>query len=294
MVMDIILITIAFVALIIGTITDIKKREVPDWLNFSLILSGIGLRLLYSSITFEWSYLMEGVIGLLAFVIFGYLMFYTGQWGGGDSKMLMGLGALLGIPFTLHPTPLILVFLVNILLVGSIYGLVWSIVLAIKHRKKFIKNYIKIVNDPKLIRWRRIALVSTLIMIFIVILFSKFKSLDILSISLITLAILIAYLSIHLIMFIKAVELSAMFKLVSPEELTEGDWIAKEIKINGEKIVSPKDLGIDKKQIRKLIKLKKQRKIKNVKIKMGIPFVPSFLLAFILSLILGAWWIAFF
>jgi len=46
-------------------------------------------------------------------------------------------------------------------------------------------------------------------------------------------------------------------------------------------------LGIEKKQIRKLIELYKKRKVKNILIKEGIPFVPSFFAAYVITLIYG-------
>ena len=131
------LLSIAFVALVIGSITDIKTREVPDWVNFGLIFSAIGLRSLYSVITFDWTYLINGAIGLILFVAIAYIMFYTGQWGGGDSKMLMGLGAVFGLALSLNPFPKIGIFLINIFIAGAVYGLIYSSVLAVKNRKKF-------------------------------------------------------------------------------------------------------------------------------------------------------------
>ena len=90
------IIIICLIALIIGMITDFKTREVPDWLNFSLIFSGIGINLIatiaYSNLTF----IINSLAGLALGVVIALIMFYGGQWGGGDSKMLMGLGALLG------------------------------------------------------------------------------------------------------------------------------------------------------------------------------------------------------
>ena len=71
------------------------------------------------------------------------------------------------------------------------------------------------------------------------------------------------------------------------EELTEGDWIAEEIKVGKKYICGPKDLGIELAQIKKLIAYKKKGKIKKVLIKVGIPFVPSFLIAFIVTYIWG-------
>jgi len=78
-----------------------------------------------------------------------------------------------------------------------------------------------------------------------------------------------------------------MLKYVEPNRLTEGDWIAKEIKYNGKYICGPKDLGIERKQINELIKLYNQKKIKRILIKEGIPFVPSFLMAFVITIMYG-------
>jgi len=78
-----------------------------------------------------------------------------------------------------------------------------------------------------------------------------------------------------------------MLKQLSPERLTEGDWIAKDVIIAGKRIAGPKDLGVSKKQISLLQKLKRQRKLNTVLVKQGVPFVPSFLLAYIAALAFG-------
>jgi Flp pilus assembly protein protease CpaA len=290
MIIDLLLYSIAFIALLIGSITDIKTREVPDWVNFSLIFAGLGIRALYSLTTFDWNFLINGVVGLIVFVILAYIMFYTGQWGGGDSKMIMGLGAVLGLPLTLNPLPFILVFLINVILVGSVYGLFYSIVLAVKHRKRFAKEFLKIIHNKKIMKYRKIVLIVLTALLIIILFAVK----DLIIKWLFIAFLFIIYLSIYSIFFIKAVELSSMFKYVEPSALTEGEWIAKDYVIDGKKICGPKDLGIDRKQIRKLIALKKKGKIKKIKIKQGIPFVPSFLAAFIVSLTLGAWWVLLF
>jgi len=284
---DLILFSIAFIALAVGAITDIKTREVPDWVNFGLISAGLGIRALYSITTFDWTFIINGVIGLIVFVILAYIMFYTGQWGGGDSKMIMGLGAVLGLPLTLSPLPFILVFMINVIIVGAVYGTFYSIILAVKHRKKFVKEFLKIIHDKKIMKYRKIILL--ILVAFLILTLFVVKDLVIKWILLIFLFMI--YLSINVIFFIKAVELSSMFKFVEPGKLTEGDWIAKDYKIDGKKICGPKDLGISRKQIKKLIALKRKGKIKKIKIKEGIPFVPSFLIAFIITLTLGAWWV---
>jgi len=97
----------------------------------------------------------------------------------------------------------------------------------------------------------------------------------------------VSILTFYLWIIIKAVENSCMLKYVKPEQLTEGDWIAKDVKIGGKYITGPKDLGIEKKKIKILIDLYKKRKVKKILIKEGIPFVPSFFIAYIITLIFG-------
>jgi len=78
-----------------------------------------------------------------------------------------------------------------------------------------------------------------------------------------------------------------MLKKVDVGKLTEGDWIVKDVKVDGKRICGPKDLGISKKQIRQLLRFRARGKIRKVLIKEGMPFVPSFLMGFIVTLFFG-------
>jgi len=131
----------AFISLIIASITDIKTREVPDWLNYGLIVFGLGSRLIYSIVLSDFSFFSYGLAGFFVFFIIANLMFYSAQWGGGDSKLLMGLGAVIGLNFNFSEIPFILIFWINIIVVGSVYGLFWSFVVAFKNRKNFLKDF---------------------------------------------------------------------------------------------------------------------------------------------------------
>ena len=86
-------------------------------------------------------------------------MFYTGQWGGGDSKLLMGLG----IVFASYPSilqryfspdlsiPFPLTLLLNIFVLGAVYGLVWSFVLAVKDAAKFSTHFARLKKEHALL-----------------------------------------------------------------------------------------------------------------------------------------------
>ena len=274
--------SLSFIALFIGSITDLKTREVPDWINYGLIISGIGLNLLFSAVYSNSSFVINSIIGLAVFFGIAYIMFYAGQWGGGDSKILMGLGAMIGIDVGFKTPQFLLGFFINALFAGAVYGLLWSIYLAFKNRKKFKRELNKILSDKNVAKAKKFML-AILVLLFAALFFAKLYYLKIFILSL-ALILLTAF---YLWVFVKAIEKSAMHKLVEPSKLTEGDWIVNDVYVGKQYICGPKDLGISKSQIQKLIHLYKKRKIKKILIKEGIPFVPSFLAAFIVTLVLG-------
>ena len=282
---EIIISSIIILALIIASITDIRTREVPDWLNFSLVPLGLGIRLIYSLTINDYSLIIAGLLGFGVFFILGLIMFYTGQWGGGDSKMLMGLGALIGIPFEpisyykFMNMPLVS-FFINTIIIGSFYGLGWSFFKIIKNKKKFKKELKKL--SKSIVKLRKFMLILFFVFVILIVVIP-----DILTKLFLVSLVVIIYSSFYMIIFVKAVEKACMLKYVKPTEVTEGDWIAKDIVIDGKRISGPKDLGIEKKDLKKLINFYKKGKIRKVLIKVGIPFVPSFLVAYILLLYLG-------
>jgi Flp pilus assembly protein protease CpaA len=282
MVYLIILGAIILIGLSIATFTDFKTREVPDWLSYGLIAIGVGISLLFSFIYRDYWFLINSLAGFALFLIFALIMFYAGQWGGGDSKVLMGLGALIGLDVRFVEFPFLISFLINALLVGAAYGLIWSLSLSFRNWKSFYKALKKELRSAKVIK-TRVYLFVFVFLLFVLAFFNRGSALSsfFLALSLMSLSIF------YLWVFVKAIEKTCMIKGITPDKLTEGDWIVKDIKYKGKKICGPKDLGIEKKQIKELVKLYKQRKIKKVLIKEGIPFVPSFLIAYIVSLLFG-------
>lgn len=271
---------IILAVLIVGSYTDLRTREVPDMVNYGLIVSGICLRLIWSLASSDWSYIIEGLLGLALCVALAYAMFYAGQWGGGDAKMMMGLGTIIGLDLNFNA--LLVGFLFNIFLIGAVYALFWSIFLAVKNRGKFAAEYKKFFRMKKTVLSRKIVLVSAVLML-IPIYFIKDNSIRLV----LFLFVLLCIFTFYLWIFVRVIERSCMLKLVPPEKLTEGDWIAKDVIVGGKRITGPKDLGVSLEQIAELKKLKRQKKIKEILIKEGIPFVPSFLISFIITWIFG-------
>lgn len=275
----VILHSIAFLALIVGTYTDLRIREVPDWMNYALIFTGLGLRLIFSIISHDWSYTIAGLIGFAVFLGLALIMFYAGQWGGGDAKMLMGLGSLLGLELKLDT--FLFGFIINTLIFGALFGLGFSTYLALRQRARFAAEFVHLFTGKrkqKLLTWSA----AVVFLIAAVWVEPAWRIMFIILGGMI-------FLSFYVFVFLHAVENCCMLKEVEPEKLTEGDWIVNDIIVSGKRITGPKDLGVSLEQIQKLIALKKKKKIKKVLIKEGIPFVPSFLIGFVVTHWWGNW-----
>ena len=292
MFVDFLLLSIGSFGIIIGSITDIQKREVADSVNYFLIISGLAIRLIYSIYSWQWTFFVYGLIGFGSFLALAYLMFLTGQWGGGDSKMLMGMGAL----FATYPEvlknyfspelfgfPFLVSFWINLLLLGAVYGILWTLGLGIFHFKDMKNSFRNILSDAFVKKIRLITHTFSGVMILVGILSGNF----ILRLFLIVFSFIIL-IFFYMYLVIKSVEKSCMYRIVSPDKLVEGDWPVDDIVVDGKTIFSKdKKVGFELEDLDKMLKLQKANKLKTVKIKHGIPFVPSFLFALIVTLIFG-------
>ena len=81
------------IGLFIASIQDFRSREIEDYIWISMIIFGLGYHIYLSIITGNYTYIINSISGLLLCFILGYLMFLCGV-GGGDGKVLMGIGAL--------------------------------------------------------------------------------------------------------------------------------------------------------------------------------------------------------
>ena len=302
--LDVILFLVGLFGLIIASVTDLQRREVPDFLNYGLIAAAIGIRLLYAILMHDWWQLLFSVIG--AFVFFGVacLFFYTGQWGGGDAKMLIALGALFAtftpafgagahilpafvfailpssvIEFVINYNLLFMFFLiVNILIAGAVYGICWSIVLAIIHRSVWWRTVKLLIHTKKM----KILGATTLVCVIGLFILATTMMQAILRFMLMGLAV-IAIIGFCLQLAMAAVERACMIRPMRVCDLTEGEWIQKRVTVNGKYICGPKDLGVSEEQIKRLKKLG----VKSVIVKIGIPFIPAFLIGFLITVIVG-------
>jgi len=264
---------LGLLALVIGSYTDFRTKEVPDWFSYGLIFAGVFLHVVYSAAIGSWTPLIYSLFGLAIGAGVAFAMFYLGQWGGGDAKMMMALGAIIGMEFSV--SSFFLSFLVNVFFLGAFYGLAYGAVLAVRNKKDFARQFSKNYHKNS---FARNILVVFCALVVVSALFLPFQ----LKIYLALLAV-ITVASYFLFIFAKSIEKCCMLHKVNPSVLTEGDWIAKDVFVRGKRICGPKDLGVSLEQIEKLKKLR----VREVPLKEGIPFVPSFLIAFLFSYLFG-------
>ena len=257
---EIFLICLAGIWLAFATACDFRKREIPDWLSFSLIAFALAYRAFYS--IFSWQdFFTPGVIGLAIFFVIGEGIYRIG-FGGGDAKILMALGTIL--PFSLSfwiNAKLLATFFISLFFIGAFYGLAFSIIITVRNSKKFVKQF-----RQEFLERKKLFILSLALAVFCLIL-SFF--------SIIFIAPAIFFMLMPAVFaYAKALE-EVMVKTLSTSKLTLGDWLYENVKI-GNKTIKPSITGLDEKELKIL-----QRYKGKVKVKEGIPFTISFLIAFV-------------
>ena len=221
MLFDLVIAVVTFVFLLMATYCDLKSREVPDLISYGLIFSALGLRGIFSPIV-GWDLLLSGLLGFAAFFCVAWLLYKSNLWGGGDSKLLMGMGAVIGItyPFTLSSFS-VLWFFILLLFLGSVYGLLWLFGLAFTRWTRF-----KTVFGERLQQYRT-AHYGLGILVMGGVFFSF--------INILWLFFLLPCFFFYLFLFVTTIEDYCFIKRISPLKLTEGDWLDEEVTIGEER-----------------------------------------------------------
>jgi len=256
-----VLLSVAFIGLALASWFDLRTREIPDYVNYSLLLLGLVLRLAWwllheNFIDGFFLFISAILAGVIVFVI-TYVMYLLGQWGGGDTKLMLACAALLSsFP---QRTSFLLSFVMNLVIFMVAYPIVYLGVIGLKNRKKLLKK-----NGARVLAFLVSCCASVLILL-----------------------VSLRYALISALLFLMGltpllirVEKSFLHKKVKPSELTEGDWLVKPVRV-GEEIIKCRGVGLTKSDLKKLKKHKAR-----VWIKLGVPLAPAFLLAFITTLLL--------
>lgn len=265
MIEGIFLICLALVWLLFATIQDLKKREVANWLNYSLIVFAIAFRFFYCLFdSLDFSFFYQGLIGLGIFYVLGHLFYYGRIFAGGDAKLMIALGAVLPLStsFVIN-MELLLFYVFAFFVVGALYGLVISLFLTIKHFRIFKKEFVKQLKLRK--KFVYLIMFLGLVVMGFGLIENLFFSFGI-----------VIFILPYFYIYAKAIDECCMIKKIKTSSLTEGDWLYKEVKV-GKDVIKTNWEGLSKQEIEKIRKYHKE-----VRIKQGIAFVPVFLISFLI------------
>ncbi|MEM5802128.1 MAG: prepilin peptidase, partial [Candidatus Aenigmatarchaeota archaeon] len=225
----------------------------------------------------NFSYIMNSVIVGLIFLGFGFLMYYLGQWGGGDAKLLSAIGFLLPVKpeFSVQTfLPFPLTFFINLFFVGAAYMLIYAFIYSISNQKIFF-YFIKDIKASG--KFLSITLAFFLIFIIFFSSFNSIKMLGFLSFSFVT-QITLVFLLFSILLFLiwkfaRTVEKHGFVKRIPISKLKVGDVLANSRYIEG---ITAEELKKIKKSGRKFVKIKE-----------GVRFGLAFPLALLTTIYFG-------
>ncbi|HDJ96786.1 MAG TPA: prepilin peptidase [Candidatus Aenigmarchaeota archaeon] len=274
MMLDNLLLSTALVGSAIAGIWDLKTTEIPDQVPYAMMAIGIVIHIVKSIVTSSYVPILNSCIVGLSFLGFGFLMYYTGQWGGGDAKLLSAIGFLLPTFPTRTMFPFSVSFLLNLFFVGAIYMIIYAIALSFLERDVITRFVNDIKASSKMLALNFCGVWLTMILSTFLLSKIFYVGLGISELLTFSITSIFCILTLFfLLKFVKAVEEVAFKKKIPVSELKVGDVLAS----------SRLWEGITKEE---LIKIKKSGK-RYVWVKTGVRFGPSFILALIFTIVFG-------
>lgn len=226
-------------------IEDIKTTEIKDQEIYIFISALLFLNLLQFFYTGESNLITNLILNILVFGGFGFLLYFSGQWGLGDSFLLLSFGLLNVFSNILE----ILKWLIIIFSIGVFFIFLYSVLFVLVSKKIFSLSLISILS------------------IFFSVFTLVFSILCILGRSPLGFLIFLLIFLYSSIPFLNDVK-NFMIRRIKVNELKEGD-VLLEFKVWR---------GITKDEINRL----KKSGTKYVYIKEGVRYAPTFLICLIL------------
>jgi len=276
--LEIILLLVAFIGSVLAAYFDLKTTEIPDKIPYAMMVIGIVGNIIKSYLVWSyWPFSSSMIVGL-SFLGFGFLMYFLGQWGGGDAKILSGIGFLLpNLPPQIEvknlffPFPLSLFF--NVFLVGAVYMILYALVISMINKKIWSVFFKDIKANARMIAIFNSLLIVSLFASGFVLMkyYNFFRVFDMMKLGIM---IIIAWFGFFILWkFVKVVENVGFKKKIPVSKLKVGD-VPVDYKIWE---------GITEKELKKI----KSSGKKYVWIKEGVRFAPAFPLGLLFTVYFG-------
>ena len=253
---------------------DLKTTEIPD--EIPNVMIAIALILFSIQSILEWSYwpILNSLIVGGGLLVFGFLMYYFGQWGGGDAKILAAVGFLVPTFSSNLLFSFPISYLFNVFLVGAVYMILYAFIIAALNKKIIFKFFKDVKANTNAVLLGSIGL----FIFFFALNWYLMKSFQLafeltsaIQNSIIPLLVTLGL--FFLWRFAKAVEDIGFKRKIPVSKLKVGDVLLENRLWE----------GINEKQLKKIKKSGK----KTVVIKEGVRFAPAFPLALLFTLFYG-------
>lgn len=266
---------------------DLKTTEIPDTVPLSMAAAGLTVHVLNALLTGVWTNVYYSIgVGIL-FIIFGYVLYYTGQWGEADVLLLAAVGVVVPQPLSFFTKNMFVdsgfsfpaIFILNTFIVGGVYSLIYSFVLSFKN-KSIVPEFFKLLrNSGK--RFAKIAaavfFASLLSMLILSAAFAVRLSSALLLYDVLVMIPAIVFIFLFYT-FAQTIDTVAFKRKVKTKDLKEGDVLSEDVAGLSSKLY----IGLTAEQIKKI-----QGEKKEVWIKEGIRYGPTFFLALIATWLFG-------
>jgi len=269
---------VALLGSVVGGAYDLKTTEIPDIIPHAMIILALFLAIVESLIQHSYLPIFYSLVAGLPFLAFGFLLYYFGQWGGGDAKLLAAIVFLLPtkpnfLNFNfLLPFPL--TYLLNVLYVGAGYMILYALVLAFME-KKILREFFK-----------RVEASATFFSLVALACFIAFFATNLYFTSVLDLEkdlfILLRNSVLPLVLFVSLILLWKFVRVVEDVGFKKRIPVSK-LKVGDVLLESKRWDGITEAELRKIKKSGK----KFVTIKTGVRFGPVFSLALLFTFFYG-------
>ncbi|MBM3309275.1 MAG: hypothetical protein FJY77_03385 [Candidatus Altiarchaeales archaeon] len=277
-----IVIATALLFLLLASIQDLKKGEISDKISIGFTITIMLLAISLAIYAKNTNPVSNAITIGFSYFIIAYVLFKLGQWGGGDVKILLGLGCTLGLLNSLNYTwntpitPYHTAYFLNMGILAMPYALIYMLILSCKKPEVYAEFRKKTVQKKTLFMLlTSVALPLALYLATKFTLFIAFSAI----LPIFTLASL----------YLKTSEEILLTQVILVSELKEGDALAEDLKYEGKKIISKRDIeGLNQQQLKLIKKLSSENKIpSSIKIKWGVKFMPIITIAFLITLYAG-------
>jgi len=255
-----------FIGIVVAGLQDLKRREVDNWLNLFLLVVSFSFVFYRAIFEGDGSVIFHAGFALVVLFLVMNVFYYGRVFAGGDAKLLFAMTVFfIGVSFS-ETLINVGIFILFLMFAGSIYGLVYSLVL-------YFKDFGKV--NKEISRFAKELGIWYLVFGVVVLLFGFFYWVSFIF------GVFIL-LGLGLYIFAKGLEGVSMIRVISGKDLREGDWLVDDVEI-GKRVIKADWDGLSLEDI-ELLKGRKK-----VKIKDGLPFVPAFLIAFLGYVFLRGW-----